>query len=97
METVRRGPRLQGNKKPKKSYADRLGEKKPANPQCKTCKYRARYTEGAGTGTPIGCDYSLITGHLRGCKPTPVCEKYEKGEKIKLPLKIFNPPSPRSK
>ena len=48
-----------------------------SNKNCKTCQYRA------ADQASNGCDYYLITGELRGC-PVKDCDKYIKGEKIKL-------------
>ena len=47
-----------------------------SNKKCKHCKYRA--SEQALNG----CDYSMITGKLRGGKASE-CTKHERGEKIK--------------
>lgn len=50
---------------------------------CKKCKYRGR---GAGTKNPLStqsrCDFIVLTGHMRGCKPED-CNRFEKGAKIK--------------
>ena len=55
--------------------------KKPMNPKCKTCQYRAAVSDDNG------CDYYLITNQRRGCS-VEECDKYEPGEKIKLHTKM---------
>lgn len=47
-----------------------------AKKQCNKCQYRSgAYGEGA-------CDYLLVTGHMRGCRPEE-CDKFIKGRRIK--------------
>lgn len=46
--------------------------------RCKTCRYReSEYKRG--------CNYLLVTGHMRGCDAEE-CSRYEKGPKIKLEI-----------
>ena len=52
-----------------------------SNRKCRTCKYRA-YEYSVN-----GCDYTLITGHSRGCSVKD-CDRYEKGPKIKIKKEI---------
>lgn len=40
--------------------------------KCKNCKYRTNFSGG----NVYGCQYILITGHMRGC-PVEDCTKYE--------------------
>lgn len=44
---------------------------KPDTSQCRTCLYRG------DVNVPM-CDYLYITGHMRGCEPSPNCTKYVK-------------------
>lgn len=60
------------------------------NIQCRTCVYRSNQSNGDEPLTRVGCDYILITGHMRGCPPAPNCEKYRKGKRI-VRTNTFNP------
>lgn len=53
-------------------------ERKPGE-GCKGCFYRKRI-DGVG---PMVCQYSLMTGKLRGCPPGEGCIRYIKGSKGK--------------
>lgn len=48
-----------------------------AKEKCRNCKYHG-YSSGF-----ITCDYLVITGHSRGCKPGENCEKYERSQKAR--------------
>lgn len=49
--------------------------------KCKTCSYRSgKYGEG-------NCDYILLTGHMRGCRPDD-CDKYKRGKRLKRKIGI---------
>ena len=58
------------------------------NKQCKTCIYRSNNHIQDGSG--VYCDYITLTGHRRGCPPSPTCTKYVKGKRLK-PRQHFNP------
>lgn len=44
--------------------------------KCGTCIYRSAKED------IYGCDFILITGHMRGCSASE-CNKYKRGRKIK--------------
>lgn len=66
-----------------------MGKRKLKEP-CASCKYRGRIELGTRDGLPC-CDYILITGTSRKCKPGEGCNKYEKGKPIRV--NNFNKPS----
>ena len=51
--------------------------------QCRNCIYRAFL----GSGKNIICNYIELTGHMRGCEPSPHCEKYKEGKSISVELR----------
>lgn len=55
----------------------RVGEcmRKHSNPNCKSCMFRA------AANAINGCDYILVTRHMRGC-PAEKCDKYKRGKRI---------------
>lgn len=59
----------------RKSYEEQRRNAAKKRQRCKTCIYRAYHGRG--------CDYILITGERRGCKPEE-CDKYVKGKKKKM-------------
>ena len=59
----------------RKSYEEQRRNAAKKRQRCKTCIYRAYQGRG--------CDYILITGERRGCKPEE-CDKNVKGKKKKM-------------
>ncbi len=59
----------------RKSYEEQRRNAAKKRQRCKTCIYRAYQGRG--------CDYILITGERRGCKPEE-CDKYVKGKKKRM-------------
>ena len=51
------------------------------NKQCRTCIFRSNHHDS--NADRIHCDYISITGHRRGCPPSPTCAKYVKGKRLK--------------
>lgn len=60
----------------RKKERERLNH--PDVSKCKKCIYRAFITSGSMTGSVYGCQYILITGKKRPCKPGKNCTVYEK-------------------
>ena len=60
------------------------------NKQCRTCIFRSNDRDGDHLLTRVHCDYISITGHMRGCHPSPTCTKYVKGKRLKK-RSGFNP------
>ena len=58
------------------------------NKQCKTCIYRSSNHIQDESG--VYCDYIAFTGHMRKCHPSPTCERYARGRRLR-PKQSFNP------
>ena len=61
------------------------------NKQCETCIFRSSdQSRQDQFMTRVHCDYISVTGHMRGCHPSPNCTKYVKGKRLKK-RQHFNP------
>lgn len=59
--------------------------------QCETCIYRSGdQSRQDQLAIKVHCDYLSMTGHRRGCPPSPTCTKYVKGKRLKK-RQHFNP------
>ena len=43
--------------------------------KCRKCPYKGSFSSSGGDGTTMCCDYLIITGQSRGCRPE-LCEHY---------------------
>lgn len=43
--------------------------------KCRDCPYKGAFSSSGGDGTTMCCDYLLITGEPRGCRPE-MCDHY---------------------
>ena len=59
--------------------------------KCRDCPYKGAFSSSGGDGTTMCCDYLLITGESRDCRPEMCTHYLDKGVDRQNAFKSYQP------